>query len=98
MWETREDVLDKTDLKEPPMYKVLLNNDDYTPMDFVVMVLMKIFHRSEQDAYAIMMNVHKQGKGLCGVYTFEVAEAKVRQVEALSHKHKYPLLCTMEQD
>lgn len=97
-WETNEETLDRAELKEPPMYKVILNNDDYTPQDFVVMVLMNIFRKDQDTAYHIMMNVHKKGKGICGVYTFEVAETKVKQVEALAEKHKYPLLCTMEEE
>ena len=96
--ETKEQTLDKTELREPPMYKVVLNNDDYTTMDFVVVVLMSIFHKSQQEAQTIMANIHKQGKGLCGVYPFDVAETKVKQVELISEKHKFPLKCSMEKD
>jgi ATP-dependent Clp protease adaptor protein ClpS len=97
MAETKGEVLEKHKIKEPPMYKVLLNNDDYTTMDFVVMVLMAIFHKSRSEAQKIMMSVHQQGKGLCGVYPFDVAETKIKQVELIAEKHKFPLKCSMEE-
>lgn len=81
---------------KPPMWKVLLHNDDYTTRDFVVWILQGIFHRSEADAVAIMMHVHQSGVGLAGVYTHDVAETKVEQVRALAKKNEFPLLCTME--
>lgn len=95
-WRTEENVMDDVELKEPSMYKVILNNDDYTPMDFVVMVLMTVFHKDEDTAQRVMLDVHQRGKGICGVFTFEVAETKVKQVEILAERHKHPLLCTME--
>jgi ATP-dependent Clp protease adaptor protein ClpS len=93
-----EEIKLEEELREPPMFKVVLNNDDYTPMDFVVMILITIFHRNEADAHSIMMNVHKNGRGDCGVYTYETAETKVKQVELISEKHRYPLKCIMERE
>jgi ATP-dependent Clp protease adaptor protein ClpS len=98
MWETDEKTLDQTDLREPPMFKVYLNNDDYTPMDFVVMVLVTIFHKDSATAQRIMLNIHRKGRGLCGIYPHAVAETKVRQVEALAEKNRFPLHCCMEED
>jgi ATP-dependent Clp protease adaptor protein ClpS len=83
--------------KKPALYKVLLLNDDYTPMEFVVHVLEQFFGKSAEDAYAIMMHVHQKGVGVCGVYTFEVAETKVTQVMDFALKNGHPLKCTMEQ-
>jgi ATP-dependent Clp protease adaptor protein ClpS len=87
-----------TELKEPPMYKVLLINDDYTPMDFVVEILMRVFHKSVESATQIMMNVHKRGSGLCGVYTYEIAETKTTTVHRLAEEKGYPLRSTMEKE
>ena len=84
-------------LQKPRMYKVLLHNDDYTTMEFVVYVLQGIFHRSETDAMQIMLHVHKNGIGVAGVYTREVAESRIAQVEALARAHEYPLRCSMEE-
>lgn len=81
----------------PPMYKVLLNNDNYTPMDFVVEVLMRFFTMDAERAYQLMLTVHNQGRAVCGVYTAEIAETKVMQVNQYARKHQHPLLCTMEQ-
>lgn len=81
----------------PPMYKVLLNNDDYTPMDFVVEVLMRFFTMDADRAYQLMLTVHNQGRAVCGVYTAEIAETKVMQVNQYARKHQHPLMCTMEQ-
>ena len=88
----------KSDVDEPPMYKVFLINDDYTTMDFVVFVLMHIFNKNYNDAETIMLNVHQKGKGLCGVYTFEVAETKVDAVTSLARENGYPLKCIIEKD
>lgn len=82
--------------KTPPMYKVLLLNDDYTPMDFVVDVLMQFFRKSEMEAVQIMLNVHQAGVGVAGVYSFEVAETKVHQVLDAAQSEGYPLQCTLE--
>ena len=96
--ETIGDVNAKTDhdLQEPGMYKVLLHNDDYTTMEFVVQVLMVVFHKSIEDATRIMLNVHKQGIGICGLFTFDVAETKVETVTRMSRDNGHPLRCTME--
>jgi len=84
-------------LKPPPLYKVLLHNDDYTTMEFVVHVLQSVFHRSLADATQIMLHIHKRGLGVAGVYTHEVAETKVAIVEAMARQHEHPLRCTMEE-
>jgi ATP-dependent Clp protease adaptor protein ClpS len=84
-------------LKKPKMYKVLLHNDDYTTMEFVVYVLQSIFHRSETDAVQIMLHVHKHGIGVAGVYTYEVAETRAARVEVLARQHEYPLRCSLEE-
>lgn len=84
-------------LKRPPMYRVLLINDDYTPMEFVVDVLQRIFGLDRPKATRIMLEVHTRGKGVCGVYTFEIAETKVAQVTSYARQHQHPLLCTMEE-
>ncbi len=84
--------------KKPSMYKVLLLNDDYTPMEFVVHVLERFFNKNQEDATAVMLHVHRRGVGICGVYTFEVAETKVTQVCDLARKNQHPLQCTMEKE
>lgn len=83
-------------LKRPPLYKVILVNDDYTPMEFVVFVLEQFFAMSREKATQIMLNVHTQGRGVCGVFTREIAETKVAQVNDFSRQQNHPLLCTME--
>jgi len=85
-------------LKPPQMYKVLLHNDDYTSMEFVVAVLQAVFNHSEAAATRIMLHIHHNGVGVAGVYSYEVAETKVRKVLALAKEAEYPLLCTMEPD
>lgn len=85
-------------LKRPPLYRVLLLNDDYTTMEFVILVLRNIFHHSEEKAAQIMLHVHQKGAGICGVYTREVAESKVEQVMQLAEQNQHPLQCTMEPD
>lgn len=92
------DTRDEIRLEEPPLYRVLLLNDDYTTMDFVVEVLKSVFHKSEAEATRIMLNVHQQGAGLCGLYPLEIAESKVDAVEALARENGFPLKCTMERD
>lgn len=84
--------------KKPSMYKVLMLNDDYTPMEFVVEVLQSFFSMSQEKAMQIMLHVHQRGVGICGVYTFEVAEMKVSQVIDLARDHQHPLQCTIEKD
>jgi ATP-dependent Clp protease adaptor protein ClpS len=93
------DVLEqeKTELRPPSMYKVVLNNDDYTPMEFVVEVLDKFFSMDLEKATQLMLTVHYEGKAVCGVFTAEVAETKVAQVNIYSRDNEHPLLCTMEQ-
>ena len=90
------DVRTAQDVKEPSMYKVLLHNDDYTTMEFVVQVLVSVFHKSVEEAIRIMLNVHHKGSGVCGLYTFEVAETKVKTVIRLARDNGYPLQCSME--
>ena len=84
--------------KKPSMYKVLMLNDDYTPMEFVVHVLEHFFNKSREDATRIMLHVHTRGVGICGVYTYEVAETKVTQVMDLARQNQHPLQCTIEKD
>ena len=86
----------KPRLKKPRMYRVLLMNDDYTPMEFVVTILRKIFRLTEEQSVQIMLIVHTEGSGVCGVFTAEVAETRVREVLALAREHQHPLKCTME--
>ncbi len=85
-------------VKKPSMYKVLMLNDDYTPMEFVVHVLERFFGKSADEATKIMLHVHQKGVGVCGVYTYEVAETKVTQTMDLARKHQHPLQCTLEKD
>lgn len=92
------DARTSTDVKEPAMYKVLLLNDDYTTMEFVVHVLMTVFHKNVEVATQIMLNVHKKGVGLCGVYTYEVAETKVETVTRMARENGHPLKCTMQRE
>ena len=86
----------RPELKKPALYKVILLNDDYTPMEFVVVVLEKFFRKNREEATRIMLQVHQKGMGICGVYTREVAETKVRQVTVFSSENQHPLQCTME--
>ena len=87
----------KPKLKRPPMYKVLLLNDDYTPMEFVVKVLESFFKMNREKATQIMLNVHTRGVGVCGIFTKDVAETKVAQVNEYSRTHQHPLLCALEE-
>jgi ATP-dependent Clp protease adaptor protein ClpS len=86
----------KTD--KPPLYKVMLLNDDYTPMEFVIYVLERFFQKDREAATRIMLHVHQHGVGVCGVFTYEVAETKVAQVIETARRHQHPLQCTMEKD
>jgi ATP-dependent Clp protease adaptor protein ClpS len=81
---------------QPPLYQVVLLNDDYTPMEFVVEVLERFFAMDRQSATRVMLEVHTRGKGVCGVFTYEIAETKVSQVTSYSREHQHPLLCTLE--
>lgn len=84
--------------QKPSMYRVLLMNDDYTPMEFVISILIGIFKKSQEEATQVMLNVHQTGIGTCGVYTFEVAETKVAQVMDAAKRNMHPLQCTLEKD
>lgn len=84
--------------KKPSFYRVLLLNDDYTPMEFVVYVLERFFGKNREEATRIMLHVHQNGVGICGVFTFEIAETKVAQVLDLARRHEHPLQCTMEKE
>lgn len=95
-----ESVSSETDqeVEEPPMYKVMLLNDDYTTMEFVVEVLVHVFQKSPEEATQIMLNVHRSGVGVCGIYPYEIAETKVDTVEALALENGFPLKCIMERE
>jgi ATP-dependent Clp protease adaptor protein ClpS len=84
-------------IKQPPLYRVVLINDDYTPMEFVVEILESVFGMERTRATQVMLEVHTKGKGVCGVYNFEIAETKVAQVMGIAKQHQHPLLCTMEE-
>jgi ATP-dependent Clp protease adaptor protein ClpS len=86
----------KPKLKRPSLYRVILINDDYTPMEFVVDVLQSVFGMERNKATRVMLEVHTKGKGVCGVFTYEIAETKVAQVMSLAQQQQHPLLCTME--
>jgi len=88
----------KPKTKKPSMYKVLMLNDDYTPMEFVVHVLESIFGKNREEATQIMLHVHRRGVGICGVFTYEVAETKVTQVIDYARRHQHPLQCTLEKE
>ena len=84
--------------KKPSLYKVLLLNDDYTPMEFVTHILENIFGKTGEEAFEVMLHVHRHGVGICGLFTFEVAETKVTQVIEFARRHQHPLQCTMEKE
>lgn len=84
-------------LKQPPLYRVVLINDDYTPMEFVVEVLQTVFGMERSQATRVMLEVHTKGKGICGIYSYEIAETKVAQVTNIAQQQQHPLLCTMEE-
>jgi len=88
----------RTKTKKPSMYKVLMLNDDYTPMEFVVHVLERFFGKNREEATRIMLHVHQRGVGICGVYTYEVAETKVNQVMDFARRHQHPLQCMLEKE
>ena len=88
----------KAKVKPPPLFKVLLLNDDYTPMDFVVIILQKFFSLSREQATQVMLKVHREGAGVCGLYPRDVAASKVEQVTAYARQHQHPLRCTMEKN
>ncbi|MBL4817517.1 MAG: ATP-dependent Clp protease adapter ClpS [Shewanella sp.] len=86
----------ESELMPPSMYKVVLNNDDYTPMDFVIEILQLFFKKNEQEATDIMLAIHHQGKGICGIFPFGIAETKVAQVNQFARQNEHPLLCSLE--
>ncbi|WP_417457510.1 ATP-dependent Clp protease adapter ClpS [Kordiimonas sp.] len=88
----------ETKTKKPSMYKVLLLNDDYTPMEFVVHILQRFFRMNMEQATEVMLHVHQRGVGICGVFTYEVAETKVNQVMSFARQHEHPLQCTLEKE
>lgn len=88
----------EVDITNPPMYKVILHNDDYTPMDLVVDILMKIFHKNIDEANEIMWRVHEKGKAVCGIYVHEIAQTKVHQVKTVAKANGFPLLATYEKE
>ncbi len=96
--DTEGEVTSETDVTEPSFYRVLLLNDDYTTMEFVVEILKTVFNKSIEEAIRIMLNVHQAGVGLCGIYAHEIAETKVDTVHALAREHGFPLKCTMEKE
>ncbi len=93
-----DNTLLEDDLQEPRQYRVLLHNDDYTSMEFVVSVLQRIFYKSVDEATHIMLAIHRDGIGLCGIYTHEIAETKVKQVRLVAREAGFPLRCTLEED
>lgn len=84
-------------LQMPPLYKVVVLNDDFTPMEFVIQVLEKFFSLPSEDAKQLMLRIHKDGKGVCGVYTYEIAETKITEVKNFARDHDYPLMCQLEE-
>jgi len=92
------DVIDKISIARPKLYKVLLHNDDYTTMDFVIYVLKRYFHKTDQESHKIMLNIHNLGRDICGVYTFEIAETKKEKVMKEAKEKNFPLLCTIEKE
>ena len=87
----------KSKLKPPPLFKVMLLNDDYTPMEFVVLVLQRFFAMNREQATQVMLKVHREGMGVCGVYPLDIATTKVEQVSSFARKHQHPLQCLMEE-
>jgi ATP-dependent Clp protease adaptor protein ClpS len=93
-----EELSQRSDIKPPSMYEVVLLNDDFTPVDFVEDILMRFFAKSAEESQQITMQVHQQGRGICGVYPKDLAESKALQVESFSRKHNHPLQCVAEKD
>lgn len=94
------DVLTESEarLEKPPLFKVLLHNDDFTTMEFVIFVLLSVFHKTEPEAFYTMMKVHREGVGIAGVYTYEIANMKAEKTLSLARAHEFPLLCTVEEE
>ncbi|MDX9745571.1 MAG: ATP-dependent Clp protease adapter ClpS [Syntrophales bacterium] len=93
-----EETEDKPELRQPKMYRVILHNDHYTTMDFVVDVLVKVFHKPAVEATKIMLDVHRRGRGVCGTYTYDIAVTKINRVQTMARMREYPLRCTMEEE
>jgi ATP-dependent Clp protease adaptor protein ClpS len=91
------DVKNEQEIREPKMYRVILHNDNYSTMDFVIEVLISIFHKPAADATRIMLDVHKKGMGICGVYTYDIAATRVARVHRLAKKREFPLKCSLEE-
>ncbi len=92
------DTEDQAELREPKLYRVILHNDHYTTMDFVVDVLVKVFHKPAVEATKIMLDVHRRGRGVCGIYTYDIAVTKVNRVQTMAKMREFPLRCTMEEE
>ena len=95
--QTRSEVKSRASIKRPPMFTILMHNDDYTSMEFVVEALIAVFHNSPTEANRIMLHIHFKGAGVCGVYPFEVAETKVSKVHDMARREGFPLRCSLEQ-
>jgi len=91
------DIAQDSEIVKPRMYRVLLHNDDYTTMDFVVEVLMTVFHKPAAEATKIMLDVHKKGQGVCGIYSYDIASTKIARVHFISRQREFPLRCSMEE-
>ena len=91
------DVKDEQEIREPKLYRVILHNDDYTTMDFVIEILIVVFHKPAAEATRIMLDVHKNGKGFCGVYTYDIATTKIDRVHQLARRREFPLKCSLEE-
>ena len=91
------DVKEEQEIREPKLYRVILHNDDYTTMEFVIEILIVVFHKPAAEATRIMLDVHKKGKGICGVYHYDIAATKVTQVHALARQREFPLKCSLEE-
>lgn len=91
------DVRSDQEIHEPKLYRVILCNDDYTTMDFVIEILIAVFHKPAAEATRIMLDVHKKGKGLCGIYTYDIATTKIDQVHQMARKREFPLKCSLEE-
>jgi len=90
-------IKEETEISEPKMYRVIIHNDHFTTMEFVIQILVKIFHKPAQEASQIMLDVHRSGSGLCGVFSLDIARTKVSQVHALARQHDFPLRCSLEE-
>lgn len=94
--ESDSSVIEQVKVKKPKKYKVILHNDDYTTMEFVIFILKVVFHKTTSEAESIMLEVHNKGRGVCGIYSYEIAETKSKKVEVLAKEQSHPLICTIE--